>query len=235
MKPDLRHALVLWAAWIAVSLGSYYLFRAVLPADAGMPENESRRLSLWIVLTVSIGLAVGLTATGWWRKAGFTPPSAWRELHWLGIPFVLALLPLAAGVAPHDAAAYSVFIPGFLLTGFAEETMFRGVLVKVLEQRSAMAVAAIVAVLFGLVHLDNIIIRGQVGIILAQAVGAMAFGFGFVALRLRTRAVVPLIGLHALHDVLLWMGKLPVIPISVLQDVVLFGLGLFLLRGRNEA
>ena len=142
---------------------------------------------------------------------------------------MITLIPLVTGIKPLDASTYAILIAGYALTGFAEETMFRGVLVKLLAQRSPLAIAAITALLFGLVHLSNIVIRGEVAIILAQAVGAAAFGFGFAVLRLRTNTVVPLIVLHAAHDLFLQMGYLPLIPVAVAQDVLLFGLGWVLL------
>jgi hypothetical protein len=59
----------------------------------------------------------------------------------------------------------------------------------------------------------------------------MADGFGFVALRLRTRTIVPLILIHAVHDLFLWMGNLPVIPVAVAQDTIFLLIGIYLLWG----
>lgn len=52
-------------------------------------------------------------------------------------------------------------------------------------------------------HLANAIIRGSVGISIAQAVGAASEGVAFGALRWRTNTIWPLMVLHALHDTLL--------------------------------
>ena len=144
---------------------------------------------------------------------------------------VLTLLPLVGGIKPIDGGAYALLIAGYALTGFAEETMFRGVLVRLLEKRSPMMIAIITSILFGLVHLSNIFIRGNVAVIAAQAVGAAAFGFGYVAIRQRTNTLVPLLVTHMLTDLFLQMGNLPLIPVAVVQDLILFGAGLYLLRG----
>jgi membrane protease YdiL (CAAX protease family) len=187
--------------------------------------------SLWIIAVVSVLVAAGVTLRGWWHDVGYTSPSAWRETWWLAVPFVLTLLPLVAGLKPMDASAFWFLVLGYALTGFAEETMFRGVLVKVLAGRSPLQVASITAILFGLVHLSNILIRGNPAVIASQAVGAAAFGFGYAALRMRTNALLPLVAAHLLTDLFLQMGNLPLIPVAVGQDVVLFLFGLWLLRG----
>ena len=224
MKRDLGKALGLTLLWAGGTIGLDLLFRAIFPGI------DMRMASLWIVLVVSLMLALGVTLAGWWRDVGYTAPSTWRHTLWLAVPALIAIAPLAAGIRPLDGQTYAVLIAGYALTGFAEETMFRGVLVKLLEQRSEWAVAGVTALLFGAVHLSNIVIRGEVAIIAAQAVGAAAFGFGFAALRLRTNAIVPLIVLHMLHDLFLQMGQWPLIPVAVAQDVLLFLLGVYLLR-----
>jgi hypothetical protein len=93
-------------------------------------------------------------------------------------------------------------------------------------------------VLFGRVRLSNILIRGDPAAIAAQAVGAACFGFGHAALRMRIGTVWPLVVLHMLTDLFLQIGRLPLIPMAVVQDLILLGLGVVLLRqatGANPA
>lgn len=225
MPTDLRRVLILWVTWIVVTLGIYFILSAVVP---GTPPMVA---SLWIIVVVSGLVAAGVSWARWWRAVGYTPVSAWRDTIWLAVPAVLTLLPLVGGIKPIDGGAYALLIAGYALTGFAEETMFRGVLVRLLEKRSMMMIAIITSILFGLVHLSNIFIRGNVAVIAAQAVGAAAFGFGYVAIRQRTNTLVPLLVTHMLTDLFLQMGNLPLIPVAVVQDLILFGAGLYLLRG----
>lgn len=224
MRTDLLGTVLLTIAWVVVTIGLDLILRAALPGI------DSRMASLWIVAAVSVIVAIGVTVTGWWRDVGYTPSSSWREMPWVVAVALLVVAPLLAGIRPLDASIYLVLILGYALTGFAEETMFRGVLVRLLRQRSPLAIATITALLFGLVHLSNIVIRGEVLVIVAQAIGAAAFGFGFAALRLRTNTILPLVIIHAVHDLVLQMSTLPLIPTAVTQDIVLFALGLWLLR-----
>lgn len=228
MRRDLTLSLAGWAAWIVVTLAVYFILAVTLPGSAPMVS------SLWIVAVVSVLLAVAVSLLRWWQPIGYTPVGAWRERVWLLLPAVLTLLPLVAGIKPLEASTYALLIAGYALTGFAEETMFRGVLVKLLERRSPLAIATITSILFGLAHLSNILIRGNPAVIVAQAVGAAAFGFGYAAIRQRTNTLVPLILTHMLTDLFLQMGNLPLIPVAVVQDVILFGAGLYLLRGHTR-
>ena len=225
MNADLLRALLISAAWIALSIGADLVLRATLPGI------DPRWASLWIVLLLAVLAAGGVSAMGWWHQVGYTAIGDWRNRGWLALAAALTLLPLAAGIRPLDAPTYGLLVAGYALTGFAEETVFRGVLVKLLERRSPIGIASLTAILFGLVHLSNIVIRGEVAVIAAQAVGAAAFGFGYVALRLRTNALLPLVITHLLTDLFLQMGRLPLIPVAVGQDVILFGVGVYLLRG----
>lgn len=229
MNKDLIRSLLLWAVWIALSVGIDLILTATVPGLG------SRWASLWIVLILSVLVAAGVAGLRWWRDVGYTPVREWRDTIWLLVPLLLTLIPLVTGIKPLDAETYAILIAGYALTGFAEETMFRGVLVKLLDQRSPMMIATITAILFGLVHLSNIVIRGEVVITLAQAVGAAAFGFGYAAIRLRTNTLVPLVVAHMLTDLFLQMGRLPLIPVAVVQDVILFGAGLILLWGWTGA
>lgn len=225
MKRDLATAIAIFFGWLVLTVGLDLVLRALLPGI------DMRLASLAIIAILSVILAIAVTARGWWRDTGYVPVAEWRDTAWLIVPALITLIPLASGIRPLDGSTYAVLIAGYALTGFAEETMFRGILPKILERRSPLMIAAITAILFGLVHLGNIVIRGEVVITFAQAVGAAAFGFGFAALRLRTRTILPLVGLHMLHDLFLQMGNWPLIPVAVAQDVLLFILGLWLLLG----
>ena len=224
MRRDLGWVIALTIIWAAVTIGLDLILRAAVPGI------DVRIASLVIVAAVAVAVAAGVTWARWWREVGYTPASSWRETSWLVVALLIALAPLAAGLRPIDPGTYVVLIAGYALTGFAEETMFRGVLVKLLERRRPIAIAAITALLFGLVHLSNIVIRGEVAVSVAQAVGAAAFGFGFAALRLRTNSILPLVAIHAVHDLVLQMTALPLIPTAVVQDIMLFAMGLWLLR-----
>jgi membrane protease YdiL (CAAX protease family) len=87
----------------------------------------------------------------------------------------------------------------------------------------------ITAALFGLAHLGNLVYRDSAAMVLAQAWGAFCFGVGYGALRHRTGTLVPLMVLHFVTDLAAAIGAVPTIPTLVAQDVVLLGMGLWLI------
>ena len=86
------------------------------------------------------------------------------------------------------------------------------------------------SLLFGLGHLGNSSLRGFSVMILAQAFGAAVQGVGLAAVRLRTNTIWPLIAIHAVHDLFLQMGHLPVALVEVPIDTIFLIYGIVLLR-----
>jgi membrane protease YdiL (CAAX protease family) len=214
-----------WAAFATVA------YRLILSVD---PSATPVTGGLWIIIVIAAIVAAGLTALGWWRAVGFNRPAEWRERQWLILPLALTLLPLVAGIRAPEISAW-LLVAGYALTGFAEEGVFRGVILRLLNDRPRAQAAATAAILFGLAHIGNIFIRDNAAVVMAQAVGAACFGFGYAAVRFRTGTLVPLIVAHMLTDLFLQIGKLPLIPVAVVQDVILLAYGLWLLRPGQRA
>jgi membrane protease YdiL (CAAX protease family) len=155
----------------------------------------------------------------------------WRHRELLVLPLALSCLPLAAGLrADGDGAALAVLVVGYLLTGFTEELVWRGTVLQLLGPVGDRRAVLVASLLFGSAHLANVLFRGSVSLVLAQAFGAFCFGVGYSAIRLRTQALVPLMVAHLLTDLLPHLSRLPAIPVFVAQDVVLLAVGLVLLR-----
>lgn len=217
------------AGWAVFAIAGYAILTATVPGTTPVSGG------LWIIAAIAIVVAFVLAALGWWSSVGFTPPSQWRELGWLVAPTLLAFLPLVTGIKAPEAGSIGALAVGYALTGFAEEAVFRGIILRLLRNRPRVAAVAIAAVLFGLVHLANIFIRGNPAVVAAQAVGAACFGFGYGALRLRTNTLWPLVLTHMLTDLFLQVGKLPLIPVAVVQDILLLLFGFWLLRPGQRA
>ena len=217
-------AVGLTAAWVAAISAVFLLAHALLP---GLPNLTQSIFSLGVVAALLVAL---VTALGWWREIGCNPPTEWRNLTLLVLPLVVLLLPFAGGINPAPVLPVGILVVGYALTGFAEETFARGVLLKLLMPGGPLRAVFMSSVLFGLMHFGNVLIRGNPAIVGAQAVGAACFGIAYAALRLRTGTIWPLMLLHALDDLFLQLGGLPVIPTAVVKDIILLAYGLVLLR-----
>jgi uncharacterized protein len=179
---------------------------------------------------MSVLIAVILTALGWWRRAGFTRPALKQNLGTLWFPaLVVLVLPSILGYQPLDSSTLVYLVIGYTLTGFMEESWLRGVILNVLGPTGPVRAVVISSILFGLLHIGNLLYRNPL-IVFAQMVGAFADGIGMGAIRLRTGTIWFVIAIHGFHDLLLKISNLPTIPLDVVQDVLLFSFGIYILR-----
>ena len=225
----LTSAVTLELLALAITIGGAALLAAVMPDLPGYSlTGPSQSLLLVIVLAA---LVLGLVAVlRWWRSAGYTRPSEWRDLHLYWLPVVLLFAPFVAGVRLPSLAIFGTLLLGYLATAVFEETLWRGVILTVLRPLGIWPAVLLSSLLFGLGHLGNSSLRGFSVMILAQAFGAAVQGVGLAAVRLRTNTIWPLIAIHAVHDLFLQMGHLPVALVEVPIDTIFLIYGIVLLR-----
>ncbi len=217
-------AVLIAAAFILMGIVIGAVAKAVVPPLGQLPDFIAQA-------GLIVALVALVTALGWWRGVGYTRPAQWRELRLLWLPLaVMLVLPLARGITLPAVGTLAFWIVGYALTGFYEETLVRGVVLRVLRPRGPTQAVLISAVLFGLLHISNLALRSP-AIVLAQMVGAASEGVGLAALRLRTNTLWTVIAVHAVEDLVLKLSALPVIPVNVVQSIIMFTYGLYLLRG----
>jgi uncharacterized protein len=220
-------AVLIAAAFILMGIVIGAVAKAVVPPVRQLPDFIAQA-------GLIVALVALVTALGWWRIVGYTRPAQWRELRLLWLPLaVMLVLPLARGIALPTMGTLAFWIVGYALTGFYEETLMRGVVLRVLRPRGPTQAVLISALLFGLLHISNLALRSPV-IVLAQMVGAATEGVGLAALRLRTNTLWTVIAVHAVEDLVLKLSALPVIPVNVVQSIIMFAYGLYLLRGLHR-
>lgn len=207
---------------LCVILGALIL-RALAPSLSPLVA------SLIVTAVVAVGVVLFVAAGHWWWAVGLNRRRHWRRLPLLILPAVLAVVPLLGGLRSIAAGTVLVYVVGYALTALMEETWYRGAVLHVLAPVGPTAAVLTSAGLFGAAHLANVLFRPDVPLVVAQAVGALCFGVGYGALRLRTRTLWPLIVLHLATDLFARIGGWPTIPILVAQDVVLLCYGAYLL------
>ncbi len=203
---------------------------AVLASLAGKAFLPQLQPDFVALLGLSIALAIALSVLGWWRGAGFNPPAEWRSLQLVVIPLLIVIgLPFLKGVKTSDWGTFFYLLVGYGLTGFMEEGLTRGIILRLLKPLGITRSVVISSVLFALLHLTNFLFRSP-AIVLAQMVGAFVHGIGLAAIRLRTNTIWFVIILHALHDLLLKYSNFPAIPLDVVQVTLIMLYGIYLLR-----
>ncbi|HET6824712.1 MAG TPA: CPBP family intramembrane glutamic endopeptidase [Amnibacterium sp.] len=222
-------ALTLEVLAIAITVGGAAVLAALLPDLPGYSVTAPSQSLVLVILLAALVLAL-VAGLRWWRSTGFTRPSEWRDLRLYWLPVVLLFAPFVAGIRIPSLAVVGMLLLGYLATAVFEETMWRGVMLAVLRPLGIWPAVLLSSVLFGLGHLGNSSLRGFSVMIVAQAFGAAVQGVGLAAVRLRTNTIWPLIAIHALHDLFLQMGRLPVALIEVPIDTIFLIYGIVLLR-----
>jgi len=233
--PTPRLALALLPAWWFVAAATSGAVSRLAPGSDGM----TRALVATVALTsVAVALAVRLRHRPGHDPVslGLTGPASCRRPGLIAFVLLLALVPLAGGIRwDGEVSALAVLAVGYLLTGFTEELVWRGTALQLLRPLGSGRAVLVGSTLFAAAHLTNILFRDNVALVGAQAFGAFCFGIGYAAVRLETGALPALMLTHLLTDLLPHVGRLPAIPVFVAQDVILLGLGLFLIRRRSGA
>jgi membrane protease YdiL (CAAX protease family) len=154
-------------------------------------------------LAMAVGLLALVTLAMRWRDLKFVAPRPAGSLLVLWFPALyllfFALLPAVLGLPPAGTLLFIAL--NTVLIGLSEEWMFRGVLFQGLRSRLAMWPAILLtSLLFGAVHVLNVITTGQLLEAVVQSVAAFMSGMVLLALLIRTGSIWVPIAYHALWD-----------------------------------
>jgi len=124
--------------------------------------------------------------------AGFNAPSQWENLSLLIVPLVLLIGPtLFFQPQLPSPARIVVLIIVTLLTGFQEEAIFRGVLLRAFRPQGVMKAVLTSAALFGIIHINLLLVGRDPIFVLSQVIASFFGAIGLGALRIRMNTVVP--------------------------------------------
>lgn len=158
-------------------------------------------------LGLSLIVIILLTRLKWWEIVGFKPLRQRGDLIYFLIPLVPAILNLIPGIQIESFAQVSVVFAVTLAVAFAEETIFRGVMLQAIKPHGYWKAAIITALLFGLTHAMNAL-TGKDLLTSAMQIGyATAIGFAYAALALKKDALRLLILSHFLTDFIFFIQK----------------------------
>ena len=154
------------------------------------------------------------------RKYGLCKPSvpAKRVLYY--IPLLMAVsCNLWFGVKMNmSIAETAVYVGSMLCVGFLEEFIFRGLLFRAMEKDSLKAAVIVTSLTFGIGHIINLFNGSGMDLVanMGQVVSAVAFGFLFVILFLKTGSLLPCIVAHSAINALSAFAVTP----STLWDIL---------------
>lgn len=221
-------AVITVAIWATITLGVPAL---MIDANASLQEMITRNLA-WGVAVAAIFLVVACAVAGW-RDLGFRAPSppGWWKLLWLPALYLAALGSLGMLTGKLDANGLAMVLINTAMVGFSEELAFRGVLWGAARKALSFWTGfLLVSLAFGSVHVFNAVLTGELAAAGLQAFNAFMSGAAYLAIRIRTRSIIPIMIIHALWDFAVFLSgsgadKAPAAPSADLwQSQLFFGL-----------
>ena len=169
-----------------------------------------------------------------------------------GLFLVVDLIMAVISYIDHGIAAPTLLGVCLALgAGTVEEAIFRVLPVSVMmrtykDKGSYIPALILTPIIFGAIHMVNVLAGQAVGFTIIQAVSAAAIGVFFGALYIRTGSIVPSMVLHVLHD---FLGSLqanqttgvasgPVTTLDIITIILIIlaaiAIAVMVLKGRGE-
>ena len=162
-----------------------------------------------VALVIAPLFLFGFIALFKWKDVGLQAPQSAQSLFilWLPALYILLFLSLAASRGFPDDQVVVFILLNTLLVGVSEELMFRGVFFKGAYSRFSLWKAVwITSIVFGGMHVLNVIITGDFVSALWQALQVTVIGVWFMAVRLYTGSILPAMFVHWLWDFSVFMA-----------------------------
>lgn len=197
-------AILVVAVWAAITLVVPTL---LLDSKTSLQELITKNLA-WGVAGAAAFLMIAVLIAGW-RDMGFLAPSprGWWKLLWLPALYLAGLALLGVTTGKLEASGVAMVLINTAMVGFSEELAFRGVLWG--AARKALPFWAgflLVSAAFGSVHVFNAILTGELASAGVQALNAFMSGSAYLAIRIRTRSIIPIMVIHALWDFVVFLA-----------------------------
>lgn len=245
----LGRALLVFAGWVTITV----LAAPDLSGQADLANLVTRGIAWQVVLAGLFVLAAAMLFR--WPDPGLGVPD-WRSVRLLWFPAIyigLLFAVASVGTMPPPPLMALLFL-NTLFVGISEETMFRSVMLSGLRTRMGLRGAvAVSTVVFGVVHVLNVFLTGDLALAVAQSSAAMASGVLLAAIRIRSGSVWPAVGYHTVWNFATFLAFLahapalaetagqvgaeemplwaPVLPVVFILPIGLYGL--YLLRGER--
>lgn len=251
MNRRLQYSLAIFVAWIAINIVGG---RLVNGSDPQSLESMITRGVSWQIVAAAI-FVLGAVLFFGWRDVGLNLPPRWRSLRvfWLPALFIVVFFAAAFAFGLPPAHAMFFIVLNTIFVGFSEELACRGILYEGLRAQFTIWPAIVLSsALFGSVHILNGLMTGDFTSAIIQATAASFSGLLFMALRLRAGSILPVMILHTLWDMGLFLvstgqvsGSMEqlggasalhrLLPILFVTPNLLYGLYLLRHASRDEA
>jgi len=157
----------------------------------------------WLIQIFFASTSVALVFWSGDRKGnGLTNPDSKKEwLLWVPTLVLPLYILLTLGFHVSEGSKMMILAISALCVAINEEVIFRGALVKGFLRFGILVTLFVPSTVFGLIHLGNIFVGGDVTFSIFQAIWTTAAGIAYTALVLRNGSIYPAILFHFILDV----------------------------------
>lgn len=200
-----KNALAFALIWIGI-------YVVLLSAAENLPEELTKN-----AVGAALCAAMAALLFFWLRKNalletfGLCRPAgrAGRYLYFLPLAVIASVNLWCGAVQTLPAAVTALYIFRMLCVGFLEELIFRGFLYKALCRDGKKSAVVISSLTFGIGHIVNLLNGAELVPTLLQILYAVAIGFLFVVLFVRSGSLLPCIFTHGVLNALSVFGREP--------------------------
>ena len=163
-----------------------------------MPQQMLYGIGFIILTVISLIL---LTRMRCWKEVGFRPLGMYHLLWLPALPMIVTVYEALSGEGGLVGGNIMWRIMGMTaLNGFAEEVLYRGLMLRALAWKGIWRAVIITSLIFAITHSLNTLTGWSSERVLWQLCYSFAFGFGWAAFALRTGTIWPLILIHFLNN-----------------------------------
>ncbi|MCR2807899.1 CPBP family intramembrane glutamic endopeptidase [Paenibacillus soyae] len=211
LEPQLVRRPYLMLVWIELAL---LVFVAGGSAYVSIAELTHPAAPFFGFIPLALILLLALTIKKGWRTFYFDGISRIRGKQWLDYaPLLLILIVLLVanrGFADAPATTFVyLFLSQILLVAFVEETLFRGILIRLFAHKGARYAVLISSFFFGVTHALQALGGQSLEDTILQIVYAFAVGLVLALLVIKHRSIVLTIVFHGLHNFIIMTGHDP--------------------------
>jgi membrane protease YdiL (CAAX protease family) len=189
----------------------YAFLIMVFPVAAGtistiMETGETQTILIqagFTFLSAAVGIALMAKSSYSLKEYGFTGMTRQAKVNaaWFLPLLAVEAFSFLPGFRENVTTVYFLAVVLFtLLVGINEEVYFRGLILKRLGEKGIRYAAIVSSVLFGVVHLVNVVGGANLIYTGLQIVFAALFGFVCAELVILTKSLIPVILWHFIHD-----------------------------------
>ena len=181
--------------WFAVAWIIVYI------VGTSIADNLHKAVTLALHLGLTVLAILWVYKNDLLRKYGLCKPSLPAKRALFYIPLVICVsCNLWFGVQKNMSVPDTLlFVGSMLCVGFLEEFIFRGLLFRAMEKDSVKAAVIVTSLTFGFGHIINLFNGSSMDLLanVGQVVSAVAFGFLFVTIFMKSGSLLICIAAHS--------------------------------------